>query len=67
MNLGGLLFELIKRNPGIQQNPRAKSMLDVIASNNAKSGAVIADNLCREYGVTRDEAIKMAQDFFNLH
>lgn len=59
-------MDLIQRNNGIVNNPRAKGMLDVIQSGDSKSGEKIADNLCRSYGVTREQAIQMAREYFKI-
>lgn len=56
-----LLNFLLQSNPQIQNNPMAQSMLGVIQSGNAQQGEQIADNLCKTYGVTREQAIQQAQ------
>lgn len=66
MNISSLMFDLIRRNPEVSNNPRAKESLDVIMSGDSVRGAEIADNLCRTYGVTRDEALKKAQEYFGI-
>lgn len=59
-------MDLIQRNNGIVNNPRAKGMLEVIQSGDSQSGEKIADNLCHSYGVTREQAVQMAREYFKI-
>lgn len=63
--MGAVLNFLLKNNPNIQNNPMAQSMLQVIESGNSAQGEQIADNLCRNYGVTREQAVQQAQSWLN--
>jgi len=54
---------LLSSSPQIQNNPNAKRMIDVIQSGDSIQGAQIADNLCKTYGVTREQATQQAQSW----
>jgi len=60
-----MLNFLLKNNPRVQNNPMAQSMLQVVQSGDSAQGEKIADNLCRNYGVTREQAIQQAQNWLN--
>lgn len=66
ISMDQLLASLISRNPQIASNPRSKAMLDLITSGDKANGEELADNLCRTYGVTRDEALAQAKQFFGI-
>ncbi len=57
-----LINKLSQMRPDIANNP----MFQAIQSNNSKKGEEIADNLCRTYGVTREQAIQQAKQFFGI-
>ena len=65
-SLRDLALSIISSNPSIASNPNAREMIDVIRSGDAERGRTIADNLCRTYGVDRDQAVRNARSFFNL-
>lgn len=57
-------MNMLRRNPSISQNPRNQDFLQVIQSGDDARGQQIAENLCKTYGVTPQEAVNMATDFF---
>lgn len=61
-NLQQIAMNLISRNPAIANNPRNKELMNVIASGDSQRGQEIANNLLQSYGVSRDEALQMAQN-----
>jgi len=62
-NLNLMLNFLIKNNPQIQNNPMAQSMLSIIQNGDSMQGEQIANNLCKTYGVTREQAVKQAENW----
>lgn len=66
MNVNQVLDMLLQRNPEMQNNPMAKQMIDVIRSGDSAKGQQIANNLCKSNGVSPQDAIKQAQQFFGL-
>ena len=61
-----LAMLLMRNNPNIANNPQAQEMLDIIDKNDSQRGAVIAQNLCNTYGVTKEEAVAQAKRYFNI-
>lgn len=59
-----VLNSMLQQKPQLQQNPMAQEMIQVIQSGDAKRGQEIADNLCRSYGVSREQALQQAQSTF---
>lgn len=64
--VGALLQKLLENNPNIQNNPQAKEFLEVIRNNDSVRGEQIANNLLQTYGVSKEDALKHAQQFFKL-
>ena len=62
----GLMQMLINKNPQIANNTNAVEMLNVIKNNDSKRGIEIAENLCKEHNVSRNEAINMARNCFRI-
>ena len=65
-DLKSFALNLINQNPQIAQNPNAQSMLNVIQSGDAQKGEEIARNLCQSYGITPDQALAQAKQFFHI-
>lgn len=57
---------MIQNNPNIPNTPWAQAAVQAIMNGDAKAGAQIADNLCRTYGTTREQALSMARQKMNL-
>lgn len=62
----GFALNLIQQNPALQNNPNAKEMIEVIRSGDTAKGEQIASNLCKTYGVDRNQAVQQARSFFNI-
>jgi len=65
-NLINMAMQMIQRSPNVANNPNAQHMIDIIRSGNAAEGERIADNLCKTYGCTREQAITRARQVFGL-
>ena len=59
-------LNLIQQNPALQNNPNAKEMIEVIRSGDTAKGEQIASNLCKTYGVDKNQAEQQARSFFNI-
>lgn len=59
-------LNLIQQNPALQNNPNAKEMIEVIRSGDTAKGEQIASNLCKTYGVDKNQAVQQARSFFNV-
>lgn len=59
-----MLLNMAMQNSNITSNPRAQEMLQIIQSGDAQKGQQIAMNLCKTYGVSKDQAVGMATEYF---
>ena len=59
-----MLLNMAMQNSNIANNPRAQEMLQVIQSVDAQKGQQIAMNLCKTYGVSKEQAVGMATEYF---
>ena len=59
-----MLLNMAMQNSNIANNPRAQEMLQVIQSGVAQKGQQIAMNLCKTYGVSKEQAVGMATEYF---
>lgn len=59
------IMNMVRNNPNIANNPQAQEYLNILESGDSAKGEEIANNLCQTYGVSKDEALKQAQSFFN--
>lgn len=69
MNMNTIINALIQRNPQIANNPQAQEILNVIRTGDAQRGQQIAENLCRNNGITKEQgyqsAAQWAQNIFS--
>lgn len=65
-NLQNFALNLLMRNPRIANNPQAQTMINAIRSGDQKRGEEIANNICRANGVSKEDAINSAKQFFKL-
>lgn len=56
----------IQRNPNVANNPQAKEFIDILQHNDQQRGQQMAENLCKTYGKTPEQAIAEAKKFFNI-
>ncbi len=57
---------MISRNPRVANNPQFKQMIDVIQNGNDAQGQQIAENICKTYGVSKEDALTDAKRFFGI-
>lgn len=56
-----MTMKILKENPNIANNPNAQSMINVIQSGDEKKGQEIAENICKSMGVSKEDAIRQAE------
>ncbi|UNI72556.1 MAG: hypothetical protein [Chaetfec virus UA24_144] len=66
MDLQQIAMGLIQKNPQIAGNPQAKEFIGVIQSGDAARGEQIANNILKSYGMTKEDALQQAKNFFGL-
>ena len=59
-------MNLINRNPQIANNPMAQELIRIIQNGSEQRGETVAENLCKSYGVTKEEALENARKFFGV-
>lgn len=64
INFQEFAMNLIKNSPNIKNNPMAQNAIEAIQNNDAAKGEEIANNLCETYGISREEAMAKAKEFF---
>lgn len=60
------MLKMLTANPAIADNPQARSFIDVLQSGDSKRGEEIANNLLETYGMTKDQALAQAKQFFHI-
>lgn len=61
-----LAMNMMARNPRLANNPQAAHMLQVIQSGDSIEGQKIAENLLNSYGVSKEQGIQQAMQFFGF-
>ncbi len=53
-------MQMLQKNPRMASNPMAKTLLQAIQTNNPAIGEQLAENICKTYGLTKEQAIQQA-------
>lgn len=61
-----IAIQMLMRNPNVANNPQMQNYIQVIQSGDNAKGAEIARNICQSYGVTPEEGIQQAKNFFRI-
>ena len=65
--LDKMLNLFVSRNmSGKSINPTQQNYIDVLKSNDANRGEQLARNICKSMGVSEQEALKQARQFFGV-
>lgn len=59
-------LQLLATRPEIAGNPRAQEMLGILRDGDAQRGEELANNLLGNYGMTREQALARAREFFGF-
>ena len=59
-------MNMLQNNPQVMNNPQAQGLMQVIQSGDAAKGQQMAENLCKTYGVTPNQALEEARKFFHI-
>lgn len=60
-----LLNMAMKRNPQLANNPQAQEIIAVLQNGDAARGEELASNICKSYGVTKEQAVAQSQQYFS--
>lgn len=66
INIQQFVMNLLQSNPNVAKNPQAQEMLKVIQNGDSQRGQMIAENLCKTYGITKEDALAQAKRFFHI-
>lgn len=64
MNPQQMLQQMLQRNPQLANNPQAQQYIQVLMSGDAQKGQELARNICGSFGVTPEQGVQQAQNFF---
>ena len=65
-DLKSFAMMLLRQNPNIMNNPQAQHMVSIIQNGDSAQGRQIAENLCKTYGISKEDAIQQAKQFFGM-
>lgn len=65
-NMKDFAIQLLMNNPRVANNPQIQNYIQVIQSGDNAKGAEIANNICQSYGVTPEQGLQQARQFFRL-
>lgn len=60
------MLKRLTANPAISDNPQAQSYIQVLQSGDAAKGEELANNLLETYGMTKEQALSQAKQFFHI-
>lgn len=66
INIQQFAMNLLQNNPNVAKNPQAQEMIKVIQNGDSQRGQMIAENLCKTYGITKEDALEQAKRFFHI-
>lgn len=66
MNVKDFALQMIGSNPNMRNNPQAQELLKIIQSGDNARGEQLAKSLCNANGVSTEDAISQARNFFNI-
>ena len=58
---------IIERNPSIQNNPLAQNAMKMYQNGDTSGLQNMAENMCKERGITVDQAKQQVMGIFNKH
>lgn len=64
MNPQQFLQQMMQRNPNFANNPQAQQYIQVLMSGDAQKGQELARNICGSFGVTPEQGVQQAQQYF---
>ena len=65
-NLFQFAMNIIGNNPKIKNSPQGKELMNILQTNDSARGQKMAENLLNTYGVSKEEAISQARQFFHI-
>ena len=66
-NLQQAIQNIIESNPNIQNNPLAQNAMKMYQNGDTRGLQNMAENMCKERGITVDQAKQQVMGIFNKH
>ena len=66
MNNMKMLIDMAMNNPNISKNPIAKNAIEMYKNGNTNGINELANNLCKEKGISPDEITKKVKSMFGM-
>lgn len=59
-------LQMMESNPNFARNPYAQQLVEIIRNGDQKRGEELANNILNTYGVSKEDAISKAKQFFHF-
>lgn len=59
-NPSAFAMQMLQNNPQMANNPMAQTLIQAIQTNNPAAGQQLAENICKTYGLTKEQALQQA-------
>lgn len=59
-------LNMLTQNSNLKNNQMALQAIDILQRNDERAGIEMANNLCQTYGITKEDALGRAKQFFNI-
>lgn len=66
MNIMQLIEQHARKNPQALQTPRGQSLVGILQSGNEQRGIEAANNILQSMGLSKEEGIAQAKQFFGI-
>lgn len=64
--LAQMAMNKISSDHRMQNNPQAREFMNIMQSGDTARGEAMARNLCNSYGVSQQQALQQAKQFFRI-
>ena len=65
LDVNAILNQVWRSNPNLQTNANAMQMINVVQNNDQVAGEQIANNILKQYGLTKEQGMQLAQQYFS--
>ena len=62
--LADYAMQILNQNPNVSGSSMGQNLVSILKSGDSKKGEEIARNLCKTYGISPEEAMQRACEFF---
>lgn len=65
-NLQNFALNYISRNSNNFNSPMGQQFIEILRSGNSAAGEQMVNNLCQSYGISKEQALQQARQFFGI-